>query len=134
MNCDDDFPEEPTIISNANIHPPPSSSSPPTKQSTTHHHHHHQRMLSYPHVEKQIDSFLETFKKRSAAAMERAQSLQGGKRGLLEVADGGAPPPGPLKSPKWVMLMGVLRFGRDGPEPSVSQGLGPIPAWYNSSK
>ena len=61
----------------------------------------HQRVFSYPHVqiEKQIDSFLETFKRRSAAAMERAQSLQGGSGGLLDVEDG-APPPGPLRSPK----------------------------------
>lgn len=41
--------------------------------------------FSYPHsqIERQIDSFLETFKRRSAAAMERAQSLQGGPGGLV---------------------------------------------------
>lgn len=39
--------------------------------------------MPHTHIERQIDSFLETFKRRSAAAMEHAQSLQGGAGGLL---------------------------------------------------
>ena len=50
--------------------------------------------FSYPHaqIERQIDSFLESFKKRSAAAMERAQSLQGGTGGLLWPPEEEPPP------------------------------------------
>ena len=50
-----------------------------------HHQRHRTVSFSYPHaqIERQIDTFLETFKRRSAAAMERAQSLQGGPGGLV---------------------------------------------------
>lgn len=63
--------------------------------------------FSYPsQIERQIDSFLETFKRRSAAAMERAQSLQGGPGGLLSphcFYDPGPPesaPPPKMRSPR----------------------------------
>ncbi|XP_064119087.1 uncharacterized protein LOC135224123 [Macrobrachium nipponense] len=55
---------------------------------------HRTMSFSYPHtqIERQIDSFLETFKRRSAAAMERAQSLQGGPGGLLSPYMNDSPP------------------------------------------
>lgn len=56
---------------------------------------HRTMSFSYPHseIERQIDSFLETFKRRSAAAMERAQSLQGGPGGLLSPYINDSPTP-----------------------------------------
>nr|XP_053642339.1 guanine nucleotide exchange factor DBS-like isoform X7 [Cherax quadricarinatus] len=56
---------------------------------------HRTMSFSYPHtqIERQIDSFLETFKRRSAAAMERAQSLQGGPGGLLSPYMNDSPTP-----------------------------------------
>lgn len=68
---------------------------------------HRTMSFSYPsQIERQIDSFLETFKRRSAAAMERAQSLQGGPGGLLSphcFYDPGPPegtPPPKMRSPR----------------------------------
>lgn len=63
---------------------------------------HRTMSFSYPHtqIERQIDSFLETFKKRSAAAMERAQSLQGGPGGLLSPYMNDTPSTPPADGPK----------------------------------
>lgn len=72
---------------------------------------HRTMSFSYPHsqIERQIDSFLETFKKRSAAAMERAQSLQGGPGGLLSPYMNDTPSTPPIDGPK-------IRSPRRGPK------------------
>lgn len=85
--------------------------------------------FSMPHtqIERQIDTFLETFKRRSAAAMERAQSLQGGAGGLLSpyIYDTPTPDGSPVpRMPRSPRLGPKVKFHIPGKRSRWAMGCG----------